>query len=282
MATENTRDAKIAPTAHYTAYVWHRLGMPHADLFVTPTGRRLFWGLRGAGEWLAAAHPRLPSMPQYLELRHRGIERCLDREEPDCIVEIGAGLSRRGVTWAVDRGVRYVELDLRHMIRAKEQILRDARRPRLREALDTGRLRLTVGDVLGEPFADELAEFLRGAERPVVVAEGLLGYFPMDERRAIARAVAEALGRGKGGLFVCDLRAAEGGAGVAAAAKVLKAGIRIVTRGRGAREDFPSHDAIEAYFRDVGFTESDRVPSNAFPHLAHVTSPAAIWYARVG
>ena len=56
------RDAKIGPTAHYTAYVWHRLGMPHAGHFVTPTGRRLFWVFRGTLEWTAALSPTMPHL----------------------------------------------------------------------------------------------------------------------------------------------------------------------------------------------------------------------------
>ena len=74
-------DARIAPTAHYTAYIWHRLGLPYAELFVTPEGRRLFWTFRLAGEWIAAASPSLPSMVQYLELRHRVIDHTPQRSQ---------------------------------------------------------------------------------------------------------------------------------------------------------------------------------------------------------
>lgn len=273
----NERDARIAPTAHYTAYVWHRLGLPHAELFATDEGRRLFWSFRLAGEWVAAVAPRIPSMMQYLELRHRSIELALDELAPDGVVEIGAGLSRRGLTWAADRGVPYLEVDLPHMVEAKAaRLLRASEAVRRRSA---GRLTQASFDVLDAGFSDFLAEHLAGKERPVVVAEGLLGYFPMHERLAVASAVAAALEKVGGGDFVCDLRAKEGGPQVAAAARVLKLGIRLATKGRGTREDFQSVGAVRGYFADAGFRDAQPVDTSALPHLAHLRSPGRVWVA---
>ncbi len=121
---------------------------------------------------------------------------------------------------------------------------------------------------------------MAGARKPVVVAEGLLGYFSMPERRRVASAIAEALDACGGGAFVCDLRAREGGAGVAGMARALKAGIRIVTRGRGAREDFADHDAVRRYFSDCNFSRCRTVAVDAVvPHLSHLRSPGAVWIA---
>jgi O-methyltransferase involved in polyketide biosynthesis len=271
---------RIAPTAHYTAYVWHRLGLPYAHLFATPLGRRLFWSLRASAEWVAVMHPTLPSMTQYLELRHRAIEHALAEAKPDRVVEIGAGLSRRGVTWAADHGVEYVEVDLPHMIAAKRDAIAARAPASLRAKLD-GRLRHEAVDVLSREFAAWLAGVLAGAERPVVIAEGLLGYFPLDERSEIARAVAEGLRAAGGGTFLCDLRAREGGRAVAVGAKLLRGAIWLATRGRGAREDFASHDAIRAYFREAGFVSAEPVSTErATPELTHLRSPARVWRAR--
>lgn len=271
----NPRDAKIAPTAYYTAYVWKRLGLPHADLFATARGAAMFWGFRAGGEWIAAITPQVPSMTQYLALRHRLIEARLAALRPDRVVEIGAGLSRRGITWALDHGVDYVEVDLPHMIAAKRARLLAAN-ARVRGALDT-RLQLIARDVLAPDFGGWLAATLAGAERPAVIAEGLLTYFPMPERLAVVRAVAEGLaGRGA---FLCDLRSREGGAAIAAAATVLRAGIRAVTRGRGAREDFASVDAIRAFFHEAGLS-AEPVARSLVPELATVPSPMRVWDAR--
>jgi len=265
------RDRKIGPTAHYTAYVWHRLRLPHAELFATTTGAALFWGFRLGGEWIAAAMPGVPSMPQYLAQRHLAIEHALDEHRPDRIVELGAGLSRRGLTWAVDRGVPYIEIDLPHMI--------DEKRARIPERLRHERLRHESHDVLAPDFAERLRSLLEGSARPAIVAEGLLGYFPRGERFQLARAIASALAGGDG-IFVCDLRSREGGAAIAMGAKALKACIKLVTRGRGAAEDFRDAADVRAFFADAGFASSDAVDLREVKGAPRVASPARVWRAH--
>jgi len=271
---------RIAPTAHYTAYVWHRLGLPYASLFATPTGRSLFWSFRAVGEWMAAAHPTVPSMTQYLELRHRSIEHALEQMGPDRIIELGAGLSRRGITWAVDRDVDYLEVDLPHMVEIKRAVIAAKAPSAVRERCAV-RLRHEAFDVLGDDFEDWLAGQLAGASRPAVIAEGVIGYFEMSDRRRVLRAIARALSRVGGGTFLCDLRAREGGRTVAAAAKLLRVGIWLVTRGRGTREDFESTRAIREMFSESGFVDAAPVPvESAVPKLSRIRSPARVWRAE--
>jgi O-methyltransferase involved in polyketide biosynthesis len=274
-----TRDERIGPTAHYTAYVWYRLGLPHAELFATPEGRRLFWGFRLAGEWLAAASPNVPSMVQYLELRHRLIDRALVDLRPDRVVELGAGLSRRGVTLA-RRGVPYVEVDLPHMIREKTRRIELGADEALRDAV-RARLRLVPMDVLDADFLPFLTATLEGAKRPVVVAEGLLGYFPMPERAQLVGDVCAALGAAGGGALVCDLRTREGGLRATAQSSVLQLGIRAATRGRGAREDFADHASVARFFEAAGFDETAAEETSSLPRLGHLRSPNTVFRATV-
>jgi O-methyltransferase involved in polyketide biosynthesis len=274
-----TRDEKIAPTAHYTAYVWSRLGLPYAEHFATRKGAAVFWATRFSGEWLTELVPRLPSMTQYLELRHRLIERALDEHAPDRIVEIGAGLSRRGVTWAVDRGVSYLEIDLPHMVAAKRARLAELPAP-VRAKL-AARMRVIAQDILAPDFTDALRAELANATRPAVIAEGVMGYFPRDLQLRIASAIRAALP--PSGIFLCDLRASgEGGAAVAIAARALKAGIRVITRGRGAHDDFRNMDDVRAFFSEAGYASSSPMDQATLPHLAHLRTPARIWRAQAG
>lgn len=269
------RDQKIGPTAHYTAYVWRRLGLAHSELFATTRGAALFWSFRLAGEWVAAVAPGVPSMPQYLAQRHLAIDHALGQAAPDCVVELGAGLSRRGLTWALDHGVRYVEIDLPHMVEAKRARIPGDLRARLGD-----RLSHASHDVLADDFAGALAAHLEGAERPAIVAEGLLGYFTRDEQLKIARAIHRALA-GRTGVFLCDLRAAEGGRAIRVGATVLKAAIRLATRGRGAREDFRDEADVRAFFAEAGFAEAEPVDLADVPGAPRVPSPARVWRARV-
>ncbi len=275
------RDARIAPTAHYTAHVWHRLGLPHAELFATGRGRRLFWTFRFAGEWIAFVLPGVPNMQQYLEMRHRAIDWALGEYAPDCVVEIGAGLSRRGLTFVADHDAKYVEVDLPHMVEAKQRAIK-ARASRELRLIAAARLRQEAVDVLSAEFREFLTKELQQGERRAVVAEGLLGYFAIDERTQIVKNVAGALADAGGGIFLCDLRAAEGGASVAFAAKVLRAAIRIVTRGRGARRDFRDADAVRAFFAECGFSKAEPIGvERATPNLARLKGPGRVWQASV-
>jgi O-methyltransferase involved in polyketide biosynthesis len=277
--TEN-RDVSIAPTAHYTAYVWHRLGLPHADLFATKRGRRLFWTFRFAGEWVAMLLPGVPNMQQYLELRHRAIDWALDAYAPDVVVEIGAGLSRRGLTWASDRGTEYLEVDLPHMIEAKKAAI-EKRADVSLQARAKEKLSHHAVDVLSPGFSQFLREQLARGKRRAVIAEGLLGYFDPRDRSRIVKSVAEALAANGGGIFLCDLRAREGGSSVAVAAKVLRAAIWLVTRGRGARQDFRSADEVRAFFAAAGFSSAEPVRvEDATPQLASLRGPARVWRAE--
>ncbi|MGZ3452437.1 MAG: class I SAM-dependent methyltransferase [Polyangiales bacterium] len=271
-------DDKIAPTAHYTAYAWFRLGFPYAERFATTEGAALFWSFRLAGEWVAAALPNVPSMLEYLAQRHLAIEHVLDEARPDLVVEIGAGLSRRGVTWALDRDTDYVEVDLPHMVEAKRARI-EARFAGLERARLKQHHRLVVQDVLGDDFEPWLRETVKGKARPVVIAEGLFSYFSPEDRARLARAIRNALPAG--GIFTCDARAKEGGAGIAIGARVLKAGIKLVTRGRGVREDFASHDEVRAFFRKTGFSSSDPIDLRDVPGAPKVPTPARVWRARV-
>lgn len=271
-----TADEKIGPTAHYTAYVWHRLGFPNAQVFVTPLGRTLFWSFRFAGEGLMTFLPSVPSMTQYLEYRHRAFESVVEDEGPDVVVELGAGLSRRGVTWA-SRGVRYIEIDLPHMVAQKQRIIQDRGGRALREAI-AGKLEHVSIDILAEDFPDALARLIADAKRPLVMTEGVLGYFEKERRARLVRSVSEALdGRGA---FVGELRARQSPSLANAAVHALRGGIRLVTAGRGAGEDPATHEEARAFFVDSGFSSVEPIEPARFAHLAHIPFPARVWVCR--
>lgn len=276
----NPRDARIAPTAYYTSYVWYRLGLPYAHLFKTPQGALAYWGSKAAGEWAAALVPGLPTMVQYLEQRHLSFERALETYSPDRVVELGAGLSRRGLTWALDRDVPYVELDLPHMVAAKRAALDRGLTGAARVKADA-LLRTEARDILADDFADWLADTLKGSARPAVVTEGVLPYFELVEKLRVAQSVGRALRAIGGGLFVSDHRAREGGARVAVAANAIRLGIRILTLGRGAAPDFESEDAVRAFFANTGFDDAEPIDVRQIPQVAHIPVPSRVWRAHV-
>ena len=274
-----TADAeRIGPTAHYTGYVWKRLGLPHADLFATRTGAVLYWGFFALGEWTTRIVPGVPSMRQYLEYRHRLIDAVVDELRPDPIVEIGAGLTRRAVTWASDRGTEAIEFDLPAMAQLKRRALQRAP-AQLRDRL-AGRHRVLDADLLQADFVDAFAEAVGKGRRPVVIAEGVLSYFDPPGRARLLAHVAEGLSRVGGGTFVCDCHTAQAQAEVGVAAKVLRTAIRGVTRRRRALDPFADADALHRGFVEAGFATAEVVDAADYegrdPRLRGLHSPAHV------
>lgn len=260
---------KIGATAHYTAHVWRRLGLPYSRLFATTRGAALFFTFRLAGEWIAAVTPGVPSMPQYLAQRHLAIEHALEQLRPDLVIELGAGLSRRGITWAVDRGVRYIEVDFPYMVEAKRALIPPDLRARAGD-----RLRHESHDILAPEFADTLRRLLGSAERPAVIAEGVMGYFHPPQREQLARHLAASM---RNGMFLCDLRTKSGGR--ALGVRFLRAAIKIATAGRGASEDFEGEAEIRAWFRAAGFRDAEPIDLREVAGAPRVPSPARVWRA---
>jgi len=274
---------RIGPTAHYTAYVWRRAGLPHAEHFATRQGAVLYWGFFVLGEWATRLSPRVPSMRQYLEYRHRLIDAVVARQEPGCVVELGAGLTRRAVTWAADRGVPALELDLPAMAAIKRRRLANAPAS-LRERLGSLHAVHDV-DVLSPELPARLAQLLRGHTRPVIVAEGLLSYFDLAPRVGVLAGVAAALREVGGGCLVCDLHTAAAQARVGWAAHVLRTAIRGLTRRRRALDPFVDLPALHQALAAAGFDhvheERPEDHVEAEPALARLHSPAHVILARV-
>jgi hypothetical protein len=275
---------KIGPTARVTAYAWYQLGMPYGHLFVTREGAAMYWGFAGTAGVVGRLF-KLPSLVEYLEFRHRMIEAQLDRLDPDLVIELGAGLSRRGLTWVLDRGVRYTEIDLPHMSEAKRRMLADAP-GRVQRALRAGDLELRSTDILAPSFADELTGLLAGAERPVIVSEGLLDYFDLGARQRLLENLAAGVrGAGVTGHYLTDLQRGDRERKVGPAALVLRQAIKLATGGQGPARPFRDLEHVDRVFALAGFDAGEELKPRPLaelePRLARLRSPTSIWLARV-
>ncbi len=275
---------KIGPTAHVTAYAWYQLGLPYGDLFTTREGATMYWAFRGATEagirWF-----KFPSLLEFLEFRHRMIEAQLDLLEPDRIVELGAGLSRRGITWVLDRGVRYTEVDLPHMTAAKRGMLE--RGPgRVLRALRDGELELRSTDIFAPGFSAELGELLAGAKRPVVISEGMIDYFELRERETLLESIAKALrSTGVGGHYLTDTHRADRERNFGPGPAVVRTAIKLATKGQGPAEPFRNLEQVERTFALAGFDEARELRPKELaerePRLKRIKSPTSVYLAKV-
>lgn len=274
---DSTADSqRISPTAHYTGYTWHRLGLPHSALFTTPTGR----ALHAAYRWVLDAPTNLRGqqsvLTRTLRNRHALIDNSLRALAPDRVVELAGGLSPRGVEFAVAGDVDYTEMDLPPMVALKRRLLERRASAELKAQL-LDRWRVEAVDVLSPTFAEHLRAALAGARRPVVIAEGLVGYFGRPQQLQLLRDIATVLGEfpGDGGQLLLDLRVRT--TENAASSGLLRIGILVATRGRGASPGLGSEEAALALLREGGFVHAERLPNldDALP-----TVMSGVWQAR--
>lgn len=278
--TSTFDDSRIAPTAYYTAYAFKRLGLTNAELFATARGAALYWGIRFSAEWVVARLTGAPLIVENLEVRHRTIDYLLEHSKADRVVELGAGLSRRGITFAEKYRIPYIEFDLPDMVAAKRAMLKRAPRMRFERSTHEG-LELRTADVLAPDFSDHLRAALANASRPVVIAEGLLIYFQPRDRQRLATTVASVLRTLGGGRWFCELRVTERIAGGSAGLGVLKWGTHLVTRGRGMGPPLEHDTDVEQLFLTAGFCCAHPVCPDEVPGLTGRKTLSSVWCAEV-
>jgi len=187
----------LSVTALYTSQVWVWGGFDCAPLFATKEAKAVFSWTNGALMIAKLFMWRLKSLKHSLLHRHAMIDWLLSRSGSSQVLELAAGLSRRGAAFSASPGVAYVEVDLPHVVKKKRELLE--RTPEGKAVVSRQNLRLVPGDVTEL----DLAALVEPGRR-FVIAEGLLMYLKPDEQRALWGRIA-ALMAGVGGTFVFDL-----------------------------------------------------------------------------
>jgi O-methyltransferase involved in polyketide biosynthesis len=239
----------LSVTALYTSAAWSWGGLPNAELLEHPRARGVFRAVNGT---LAMTRPFVGGgAPLRVSLLHRHvlIDALLRASKARAVVELAAGLSRRGVSFSEDPALTYVEVDRDSVIATKRDLL--SRTEAGRTALGRANLVLRAADVTETPF-DELAP--EGAPL-FVIAEGLLMYLEAHAQRALAAAIAARLSRG-GGTFVFDFvppceQPAPGTVG-----RGLEWLMKRFTKGQAFAKDVRTRGDVIADLRAAGF---DRV-----------------------
>ena len=245
---------RISPTAHYTAYVWHKNGLSHPAL-VTPLGRKLYRALRPANALLEKLGR--PSLDGMLLARHRFIDRAIDaaidRGEVGQVIEIAAGFSPRGFQlMRRHRDLRYLETDLAPQAEAKRRILDEA-------GLRTPGHEVIALDALRDAgpgsLDDVAARHLDRAVGTVIITEGLLNYFDGETVHGMWRRIARCLARFPSSLYLSDLNLASDVDGMVTA-RAFRHLLSAFARGRVHfhHDDPPS---VMAALRQAGFTRAE-------------------------
>ena len=197
---EAPSEGDLSVTALYTSQVWRWGDLPGARLFDTGIGRLVFGAVTVALGIMKLFRWSLPALRHGLLQRHVAIDQVVERASVGQVLELAAGLSRRGVSMTgAQPELRYVEVDLPHVVARKRELL--ARTEAGRAAAERPGWQLVAADV-----ADvDLGAHVDVSKPVVVIAEGLLMYLDAVAQRGLWARIAELLSRGAGGTFVFDL-----------------------------------------------------------------------------
>lgn len=244
----------LSITALYTAETWGWGGLPCADLLVSTEGRRVFNATNFALSIARLFIRDLRSLRHSLLHRHGMIDHLARASGARQILELAAGLSRRGVALSAEGSIRYTEIDLPPVVAHKRALLE--RSPEGRAALARENLRLVGGDVL----ALDLAEHVDASEPAFVIAEGLCMYLKPEDQRALFARVRSLLG-GAGGTFVFDLVPTNEEPEPGRVGRALEWLMKRFTGGKSFERAVRTREDIAADLRAAGFEVEIREPA---------------------
>lgn len=194
--TARAGNPRVSPTAYATAGAWAHYGFPNAELFADYRSRAFFLPLHYGARVLRPLAPATGCFPRYLYWRHRWFDAYLEQAAPRLAIEIGAGLSARGISYAgAHEACNYVDYDLPGMVATK--------RARLAKMQLPANYALRAGDVLAPGLGSELTA--PGADGVAVLSEGLVDYFDIDAKTRAWTHIAQMLERLGGGRYLFEI-----------------------------------------------------------------------------
>jgi O-methyltransferase involved in polyketide biosynthesis len=241
----------LSVTALYTSQVWAWGRLSCAHLFETAEGKRVFDATNAALAVASAFKRGLPPLRHSLIHRHTMIDRLLADARPAQVLELAAGLSRRGAAFTSDSSLRYTEVDLPHVVAQKKVLLR--RSGEGRAVLARANFLLVGEDV--EHAA--LGALVSPGEPLFVIAEGLLMYLSPEEQRSLWRKIASLFAIASSGTFVFDLVPTCEQPKAGAAGRVLESMMKRFTGGRAFEKDERTRGDIARELGDAGFGKVD-------------------------
>lgn len=249
----STGNPRIAPTAYFTAEMWAHAGFPDAGRFSTPRGRFLLSGFRAlsvVAGW--ALPPAVRKLEDSLCIRHACFDAWIAEKSPDFTLELGAGLSARGLhACGRNPDITWIDVDLPHMVAAKQALLGPLRLPE--------RYHIVAGDLLSGDLSAGLPAQPTPGQRVVAMTEGVTDYLSREERGIAWRGIADLLRRFGGGSYLVDIYPAER---LRAWPKGTSAAMGILGKVSGTPLEervFERTAEAEVMLRDSGFDSVERL-----------------------
>jgi O-methyltransferase involved in polyketide biosynthesis len=196
---DSKKSTDLTVTALYTSQAWVWGGFSEAELLASKEARGVFRFTNGALAFARLFMWRLKSLKHSLVHRHAMIDHLAHQAGAPQVIELASGLSRRGAAMSADPAVRYVEVDLPHVLEKKAALLQ--RTDRGRAVSERQNLQFEAHDV-----ADlDLSTLVDPAIQTTVLSEGLLMYLDADAQRDLWRRIAAITSQHAKSIYLFDL-----------------------------------------------------------------------------
>ncbi len=239
----------LSVTALYTSETWRWGGFDGAELLATQEARVVFritnfvLGLVRLVRW------NIPSLRHSLVHRHTMIDHLVRECGTLQVLELAAGLSRRGSSFSKDTRQSYVELDLPGLVAKKRELFARSEEGKL--VLQRSNYRIAAGDI----ESTELDSLVDVSQPVVVVAEGIFMYLKQPVQRDIWHRIAELVGMHPSSTFMFDLVPACEQPRPGVLGRLLERAMKRFTGGRAFEVDQRTRHDLVAELRRAGFSQ---------------------------
>ena len=258
----------LTVTALYTSQTWRWARLPNAELLSSWRSRDVFNATNLVLGFVRLFRRDLPSLRHGLAQRHALIDRGVAEAAAPRVVELAAGLSRRGATVSADPSVRYVEVDLPHVVDAKRKLL--SRKAAGREVLARPNLELVADDAL----TCDLDALAPGSAPVTVIAEGLLMYLDAETQQGLFDRVARFVRDRPGSIFMFDYVPGPEQPRPGRVGRWVERVMKRFTRGESFAFDARTRADLHAQLEAAGFERVEQLEPGGLPDGWSVPFPA--------
>lgn len=234
----------ISITAHYTAQVWAQEHLPWAWRFDTRKGRAFYAAVEPL--MALASQAGLTTPHDFLVQRHRIIDALVARWRPAQLLDLAGGLSPRCLAYSHKYGGLCTDVDLERMIALKAKLVGgDAPGSYRQAALDL---------VASQNYVADLGPALARVGPTVVITEGILPYFSLEQQRHVFSRVAALLRWCGGGAYLTDVHHQQEADRLGGITAVFRWGLSRVARSP-QHPMIPDEAAGRGWLSQAGFDE---------------------------
>ena len=263
---------RVSLTGYATASAWAHFGFEHAQWFSTLRGRALFLPMHLGCRALRTVAPAPGAFTETLYWRHYWFSEWAKSQAPGLAIEIGAGLSTRGIAYAQRHAdMHWVDYDLPDMVRAREKMLAAHDLP--------ANYTLEAGDLLAPHLGAALAA--PNNARVIAMTEGVTDYLDRDEKQRAWQAIASLLKRLGGGRYLLEVHPRDRIERFGPAARLVLDALRRIS-GRDMLDQLCADtDEAIALLKSSGFANARVLPESELADAGRAPPPAERAFALI-